>query len=230
VLADCGYARLDEGPFHLLASVSGPAPAHQPGHAHCDALAFELSVGRRRVVTDTGVSEYIPGALRDAARATRSHATLEVAGREQAEIWRAHRIGGRPRVNLCRVDSGRGVEATCAGWATPDTVHRRLFSASDGAVSIHDRIEGRPRPVSFALPLAPGLQPKLERAGDGTSRLTIPLDEAARLRISLPGGEEIHWRIERTPYFPEFGCQQERPCLVGEAEGFRHGVWRFELA
>ena len=229
VLADCGYVRLEGGPFRLMASVSGPAPAHQPGHAHCDALAFELSVGSRRIVTDTGVSEYIPGALRDAARTTRAHATLEVAGHEQAETWQAHRIGGRPRVDLCRVDPGRDAEATCAGWATPDTLHRRRFSLVGDAVVVCDRLEGRPRPVRFALPLAPGLQPRLEHAGDGASRLTIPLDEGGSLRISLPGGEEIRWRVERTLYFPEFGRHQERPCLVGTADGFREGLWRFEL-
>lgn len=229
VLADCGYVRLEEGPFCLMASVSGPSPAHQPGHAHCDALAFELSIGGRRVVTDTGVAEYRPGALRDAARATRAHATLEVAGREQAEIWRAHRVGGRPRVSLCRVEPGRALEATCAGWATLDTVHRRSFSVSDDVLLVRDRIEGRPRPVRFALPLAPGLQPHLELGDDGARRLSIPLGAASHLRIALPEAEEICWRVERAPYFPEFGCQQERSCLVGEAEGFREGVWRFEV-
>jgi uncharacterized heparinase superfamily protein len=229
VLGDCGYLRLERGPFCLIASVSGPAPPHQPGHAHCDALAFELSVGGQRVVTDTGVAEYAPGALRHASRRTRGHATLEVAGREQAEIWQAHRIGGRPEVSLCRVGPGAAAEATCAGWATLDTTHRRGFSVSEGAVVVRDQLEGRPRPVRFALPLAPGLQPNLELGGDGASRVTVPLDGGARLRIALPGAGELQWRLERTPYFPEFGCQQERPCLVGEAESFGQGEWQFEL-
>jgi uncharacterized heparinase superfamily protein len=34
-------------------------PSYQPGHAHCDALSFELCIGRERVVTDTGVTEYV---------------------------------------------------------------------------------------------------------------------------------------------------------------------------
>jgi len=229
VLGDCGYLHLDQGPFCLIASVSGPAPPHQPGHAHCDALSFELSVGSQRVVTDTGVTEYVPGALRHASRSTRGHATLEVAGREQAEIWQAHRIGGRPEVSLCRVEPGAAAEATCAGWATPDTTHRRCFSVGEGAVVVRDQLEGRPRPVRFALPLAPGLQPNLELGGDGAGRVTVPLDRGARLHITLPGAGELRWRVESTPYFPEFGSQQERPCLVGEADTFRQGEWRFEL-
>jgi uncharacterized heparinase superfamily protein len=40
VLEASGYLRLEAGPFSLLASVAGPGPPHQPGHAHCDALAF----------------------------------------------------------------------------------------------------------------------------------------------------------------------------------------------
>ena len=52
---------------------AGPAPDYMPGHAHCDALAFELSVGPERVVTDTGVYEYVEGARRAHCRATRAH-------------------------------------------------------------------------------------------------------------------------------------------------------------
>lgn len=93
-LPDTGYVRLASRGWLLLASVAGPAPAHQPGHAHCDALAFELSLGGRRLVTDTGVFEYVPGARRTHARATASHATVQIDDEEQAELWAAHRVGG----------------------------------------------------------------------------------------------------------------------------------------
>jgi uncharacterized heparinase superfamily protein len=63
VLEASGYVRLAAEPFTVIASVAGPMPAYQPGHSHCDALSFELSVGRDRVVTDTGVAEYVPGEL-----------------------------------------------------------------------------------------------------------------------------------------------------------------------
>ena len=147
VLNAAGYVRLERDPFTLIASVAGPMPSYQPGHAHCDALAFELSVGRERVVTDSGVYEYLPGARRRASRCTRAHATAEVDGQEQAEIWSAHRVGGRPRVALESVEPGRSAHASCAGWATPDTIHRRVFRVDATGVEIHDRLEGRLRPL-----------------------------------------------------------------------------------
>ena len=211
VLDRGGYVRLEHGPFVLIASVAGPMPAHQPGHAHCDALAFELSVAGERVVTDTGVFEYVPGPLRDLSRATRSHATLEVGGREQAEVWAAHRIGGRPVVTLDIVTPGASAAARCAGWATPDTRHHRVFEMQGDAIAIRDRLEGRARPARFALPLAPGVEVRV----DG-SRARLRLPGGSWLRAELDGGPAL--RAERAPYFPEFGRRIERAVLVAEAD------------
>lgn len=211
VLDHGGYVRLERGPFVLLASVAGPMPAHQPGHAHCDALAFELSVDGERVVTDTGVFEYVPGPLRDLSRATRSHATLEVDGHEQGELWAAHRIGGRPVVALDDVVPGARAAARCSGWATPDTRHHRVWEVDDAAVVVCDRLEGRARPARLALPLAPGITARL----DG-SRARLRLPSGGWLRVELEGGPAL--RAEQTPYFPEFGRRIDRSVLVAEAD------------
>ena len=209
VLPDAGYVRLEAGGLSLLASVGGPAPAHQPGHAHCDALSFELCLGRERVVVDTGVYEYLPGPLRDLSRSTRAHATVEVGGLEQSEVWGAHRVGGRARVSLLGVDPGRWLEAECRGWATPEHPHRRRIEVRPGAVEIRDSVGGGAVPVCTRLPLAPGA--RVELAG---TRAGIELAGGARLRVELP--EEIAWRVERAPCFPAFGRLEERPVLVGE--------------
>ena len=211
VLDAGGYVRLERGPFVLIASVAGPMPAHQPGHAHCDALAFELSVGGQRVVTDTGVHEYIPGRLRDLSRATRSHATLEVAGEEQAEIWAAHRIGGRPVVALEDAEPGVRVAAYCAGWATPDTRHHRVLEMAGEAIVVRDRLEGTARRARLTLPLAPDIEVRL----DGP-RARLRLPGGGWLRVELEGGPAL--RVERAPYFPEFGRRTLRNVLVAEAD------------
>ena len=227
LLANTGFARLDEGPFSLLASVAGPAPVHQPGHAHCDALAFELSCRGERVVCDTGVHDYLPGERRARARATRSHATLEVGGAEQAEIWAGHRVGGRPRVELVAFDPGRSLEATCASWSTLDSLHRRSFSFRAGGLEVRDTLEGRPRPVCLVLPLAPGIEARLVHDADTGDEAHLVLPGGGRLRVALP--ISANWRIEPTPYYPEFGLEEERVSLVGEAALFESGTWRFDL-
>jgi hypothetical protein len=227
VLDDGRYVRLSCGSFTLIASVGGPAPAWQPGHAHCDALGFELSFGDRRVVTDTGVYEYVPGERRDQARSTLAHATLEVGGAEQAEIWSAHRIGGRPHVTLDAVEPGRRVSASCSAWSTLDTVHQRTWTMCDGELEIHDEIKGPRRPVRLALPLAPGLEPRLAHDVDGGTEAHVPLTNGRRLVVALPVA--ARWRIERAPYFPEFGRSEARACLMGESEHFEDGTWQFRV-
>jgi hypothetical protein len=208
LLADAGYVRLEAGPFALLASVGGPAPAYQVGHAHADALAFELSVAGERVVTDTGVCEYVPGPLREASRATRSHATLELDGRDQSELWAAHRLGGRAEVRLVSAAPPHRAEATCRSWFARDTWHRRVFEAHVDGVELVDRLEGAPRAVRATLPLAPGIEPTLAGA---RARLRTP--GGVDLALELP--DALAWTVEHLPYMPRFGACVERAALVG---------------
>jgi uncharacterized heparinase superfamily protein len=208
LLADAGYVRLEAGPFVLLASVGGPAPAYQVGHAHADGLAFELSLGSERVVTDTGVCEYVPGPRRQASRATRSHATLELDGRDQSELWAAHRLGGRAEVRLVSAAPPHRAEATCRSWFARDALHRRVFEVHVDGVELVDRVAGAPRAVRSTLPLAPGLEPELSGA---RARLRTP--GGAALVVELP--DALAWRVERLPYMPAFGRCEERAALVG---------------
>lgn len=223
-----GYVRLADDRWHLVASVGGPAPAHQPGHAHCDALAFELSLSGQRVVTDTGVFEYEPGVERDTARATRSHATLEIDGREQAETWAAHRVGGRPRVAVVDFQPGRSVEASCCSWSTLGVAHYRRFELIDGELQIHDRLEGRRAAVRFALPLSPGLEARLTGEPGGPRELRVALVEG-ELRVDLPGAADVEWCLESHDYFPSFGRRERRWCLMGSSQNFEAGTWRFRV-
>ena len=223
-----GYVRLADDRWHLVASVAGPAPAHQPGHAHCDALAFELSWSGQRIVTDTGVFEYLPGAARDTARATRSHATLEIEGREQAETWSAHRVGGRPRVEVVDFQPGRSVEASCGSWSTPRIVHHRRFELVEGGLRIDDRLAGRRAAVRFALPLAPGLEARLAGEPGGPRELRVVLADG-ELRVDLPAPEGVEWRLEPRDYFPSFGCRERRWCLTGFCPSFEAGSWHFRI-
>jgi uncharacterized heparinase superfamily protein len=212
VLSQTGYLRLRAGAFDLIASVAGPLPAHQPGHAHCDALAFELSIAGERFVTDAGLFEYLPGPRRDRARATASHSTLRIDGQEQAEIWAAHRIGGRPEVELTAWDESGSAEATCRGWSRNAALHRRFFSVTSEGVSIVDRVEGPSHEVRVCLPIDPAW--RVELVG-GHARATRELEGGVASIVEVELADVFEWGLERQPYYPTFGCEIERFALVG---------------
>jgi hypothetical protein len=232
VLGDAGIYRMEVGELVLIATAKEPLPAYQPGHAHCDALSFELSVGEDRVVTDTGVSEYIPGILRDISRETASHATVRIDDCEQSEVWAAHRVGGRAKVVAHHV-SGDRVELACTTWSKRGTQHRRSFRRVATGIEIEDSIEGTTTPIEFTLPLAPGLAPRLVAAkktgavAQSAHRLEIRLPGGKTLFVELPAG--VAWKLVKRPYFPRFGENVERSSLVGKADDFRSGIWKFGL-
>lgn len=232
LLPQSGYVRLEAEEVLLIASIAGPAPPHQPGHAHCDALAFELSLAGHRFITDTGLFEYRPGERRDRARTTAAHSTLQIDGQEQAEIWSAHRVGGRPVVELVGWDGESQAEATCRGWSLRQTTHRRSYLVAPRGVTIVDEIEGPCRQVRLCLPVDPAWRIELDassfraiatRAADGNPAS----QEAPRIELEL--SDEFVWHVERGPYFPSFGREIERDLLVGEATGPGRATLRISL-
>lgn len=93
-----GYAILGPSPHdRLLIDFGEIGPDYLPGHAHCDLASFELSLGGRRVVVDTGTSTYETNGERQAIRGTRAHNTVSVDSLDQSEIWGSFRVGARAR-------------------------------------------------------------------------------------------------------------------------------------
>lgn len=204
---DSGYARFEGDDFVLIVSAAGPAPAHQPGHAHCDALAFELFAFGRRLVSDTGVYEYRPGERRDRARATASHATLGFDGEEQSELWSAHRIGGRATTEC--VDRGATFsEHAVRGWSRGAPLHVRRFEFREGEVVVRDAVRNGGHAVESRLPLAPEWSVELENEG-----ARVRHADGTVVVIELAG--ELAWSVERAPFHPTFHAEIERSVLVG---------------
>jgi len=227
ILPQSGYLRLRTGAYDLIASVAGPAPAHQPGHAHCDALAFELSVEGHRFVTDTGLFEYRPGPRRDRARATASHSTLQIDGAEQAEIWAAHRVGGRPAVELTAWDDSGSAEAICRGWSRHAPLHRRLFSVEEEGVTIVDRVEGPAREVRVCFPIDPSWRVELSTR---RARAIRESESGLPCVVEIELSDALQWILERQPYYPTFGCEVERFVLVGTGPRFDEVITRMGVA
>ena len=79
---ESGYVVLRNADGDHAVFDTGPHGFHNAGHAHADALALTLTLGRRPLLIDPGTSTYtMDGALRDRLRSSASHNTVTVDGR-----------------------------------------------------------------------------------------------------------------------------------------------------
>jgi uncharacterized heparinase superfamily protein len=99
-LEPSGYAvmRDDSRGDHLIADFGRVCPDYLPAHAHADMFSYELTIGGRPVIVDSGVYEYAEGEWRTWFRSTAAHNTVSVDGRDQSEMWGSFRVGRRARV------------------------------------------------------------------------------------------------------------------------------------
>ncbi len=213
-LPETGYygARNGHGDY-VICDAAPLGPDYQPGHGHADLFSFELSLAGSRVIVDSGVSTYEAGAMRDYCRSTRAHNTVTVAGRDQAELWGAFRVGRRCRphgVEWRPSDSGFTLSAEHHGYRhlRHAPVHfRRLQWQQTGRLAITDRVDAE-GPVDSAarLHFHPDVEAALEH---GRCRLRFGDREAS---VSWRGWE--HAALEETVYCPEFGVERPNRCLA----------------
>ncbi|MFM2151743.1 MAG: hypothetical protein RL199_178 [Pseudomonadota bacterium] len=185
-----GLLALRDGDDHLVIDAGPLGTRDQPGHAHADALSFELSHAGRRVVVDGGAGHYEADAWRAYFRGPFAHNGLSVDGAGPDELWAAFRAGGRARVSpldVSRVgafDIIDGELIASAGWHW----QRRFVYAPGRVLVVVDRVEAPSASVVRShLLLEPGFIPKA--ASDGASW------SIGHLRLSrLAGGEWSHHR------------------------------------
>lgn len=209
-LADSGYLRVQNGSMVAILDVGPIGPDYLPGHAHADTLSFELSLFGRRVVVDSGTSQYGSGAERLRQRGTEAHNTLVVAGRDSSEVWGAFRVARRARI--VELD----VETSAIGEAHPwirvrcahdgfrrlhrDAIHRRTWTFRTGCLEVEDRVGG-PLDAACHWHLAPGIEISAINPN------TVRIDERHVVTFDAGGAA---WTVARSTWHPEFG--RSEPC------------------
>jgi hypothetical protein len=208
-LTSTGWLRLEAGRAYAVVDAGPDAEGWQPGHAHADGLTFELWIDGVRTVVDFGVETYASGRAREETRATRSHNTVELDGRDSCEVWAAFRVGrrGRGKVLASEVEAGVArieLEHDGYAWLPDEPRHRRTLMLGEHGLEVRDRVVGG--------------------AGRWCSR--VRLDAQARARVSGEG--ELHERADR--WHPRHGEPSparvlEQRARAGDARGV---VWRIE--
>lgn len=201
-LADSGYVRMEKVPAVLVADVGEIGPDYLPAHAHADTLSFELSLFGRRVIVNSGTSQYGLGPERLRQRGTAAHSTVQVDDADSSEVWSGFRVARRARPVGLEVEQSDGaMDVICAhdGYRRLKgrAMHRRHWRMEEGLLRVDDCVEG-----GFQRAVARyHLHPDVRVTGEGGEGL-----------LCLPGGEEVRWsatggevRVMPSTWHPEFG-------------------------
>ena len=200
-LPETGFQRMQAGRTLIIVDTGAPSaprpgsaaegglPAGADRFAHAGTLAFEMSVGRDRLIVNCGAAPAAEEAWRDALRATAAHSTLVLSDTNSAEL-RPEGLGRRPdQVETARHESAgaQWLEASHDGWRRGfGAVHRRrLYLAESG-----DDLRGEDMVEVAGDAALPGFAVRFHlHPGVAASLLQ---DESAAL-LRLPSG--IGWRI-----------------------------------
>lgn len=236
VLADAGYARLERGGTLVLFDAGKVGPDENPGHAHADMLSFEMSVGRERVVVNSGTYAY-QNSLRNIFRGTAAHSTVSLEGSDSAEVWGGFRVGRRPDMvemslmgGVASVPGGDvWVEGSHDGYRNVGAKHRRkMLLAGDGS-----RLRGEDE-ITFSGSKRPRTRAHFHLHPDVSVRLlsdtSAELETLAgvRLMLTVEGGR---LDVKDSRYAPQFGKMVPTRQLIIHAKmagaGSRLG-WQFQ--
>lgn len=212
LLADSGYARLRAGYATVLCDCAPVGPDYMPGHAHADTLAFELSLGRQRVLVNSGTSEYGISAERQRQRGTAAHNTVVIDDENSSEVWAGFRVARRARAGMQvrRATPPVCVRGTHDGYRrlSGRNVHTRTWTLDAQQLTIEDEVSGEARSKVAFFHLHPQLSAQ-------------PLSER-EVRLQLPDGatalvccdEPALMRVESGSWHPRFGASIPNSRLV----------------
>ena len=137
LLPESGYARLTNGDLTLIADCGEIGPSYQPGHAHADALSFELWKGNRKVITNSGTGRYIDSSERKYQRSSAAHNTVVIDNKNSSEIWGAHRVARRGHVVHRAIETPNALSASFETYAGI-THQRKWIVPDDRTLQIED--------------------------------------------------------------------------------------------
>ncbi len=221
-----GFHRLSAGKTVLVIDAGPPPLARISAQGHAGTLAFEMSDGQDRLVTNCGgaggLATPLAAVLADGLRTTAAHSTLVIADTNSTRIREADSSSGALGLGVEEVvvqtrasEEGQWIEASHDGYARRFgmTVRRRLFLSPDGQdVRGEDVIEPAPRSR---------LQRRPERAYDirfhlGPGIAATPTADGAGALLKLPQGRV--WAM-KARFGPGGGAVNIEPSLWIDPEG-----------
>jgi uncharacterized heparinase superfamily protein len=207
-----GYVAVHSDDISLLADLAAIGPDYIPGHAHADALSFELSLGEKRVFVNSGISEYGISDERLRQRETLAHNTVSVNGANSSEVWSGFRVARRATIlerSVTQNEDGQiSFSASHNGFAKQGIpcIHSRTWHLNGNLLKITDTLDGKFSNARGALHLHPDTRCV---SVDATHAIIAAGEYQLQLEVT---GAALH--IEDTSYHPEFGVSLPTQKLV----------------
>lgn len=202
-LESSGYSRISVGENVLLFDHANIGPDYLPGHSHADNLSIEWSLGKQRVLVNSGTSLYAECSERHRQRKTLSHNTVEVDGYDSSEIWRSFRVARRAYSSLESTQSDSksvSISASHNGYQrlAGSVKHTRNIEVSNSQVEIADKLDGQWREACGYFHFHPDI--------------TVEQLNLKSISMLLPSGMQILMEttgiisVQKSTWHPEFGA------------------------
>jgi uncharacterized heparinase superfamily protein len=205
-----GFAVAKNGKVHLVADIGPIGPDYLPGHAHADTLSFELAVDGKRIVVNSGTSEYGLSQERFRQRSTAAHSTIEVDGQSSSEVWSGFRVARRARVikiEKNELEDKIEFSAIHDGYARlPNkSKHKRQWNLGEEYLEILDEVSGRNNSIQLRF----YLHPDIEISQNDTE---IFLYSSSMALVKISSNQCIE--VLSTTYHDSFGVSKKNKCLL----------------
>lgn len=189
-------------------------PDYLPAHAHSDIFSYELSLDGKKVIVDTGVSQYQAGEARKYERSAKAHNSVSIDDFDHAEFWSSFRVARRFYPKEVNFRSGVGYcvfQGSFDGYSklvAPGIVHTRYILVSDflGEIVIKDFVHGYgEHKVESFIHIHPDVKV------DVLPKSILLKSDSKEYFIVVENGE---FSIEDTYYSPEFGKKIPNKTIV----------------
>ena len=98
-----GYFIYKWNDWKMIVDAGKPGPDYNPGHAHCDAMSYELYYKGTPIIVNCGTYAY-QCKERSFFRSTAAHNTVMLDGDEQSQCWSVFRLGKRSNTRVINED------------------------------------------------------------------------------------------------------------------------------
>ena len=216
---------------NYLAVDCGPHGAMNCGHAHADALAFELAARGMRMLIDPGTYTYTGApALRDRLRSSRAHNTLSIDGESSSTPAGPFQWGGIAECSLRRwttaerFDFFEGSQSGYTRLPDPALHTRAIFFLKGDYWIIRDQVaaDGE-HELELRFQFAPEVRVTNE-VEMVSGQIETPNGRPTLLRIQVFGADELH--CESAPVSRSYGELTEAPActFTGRGTGVRDWI------